>query len=124
MSSYSTLANQAQKTALVCYFGLIVLFAATTLIWVPAGKSPNIVICLIQTLPLLIFVSGLWRGFVRTYSWLCFVILIYFCITVTSLFIQSGRLVVWLELVLVVGLFIASVLFIRWKSRSFHEQAQ
>lgn len=122
MSSYTTLASQAHKAALFCYFGLVSLLAATTLVWVPEGKSPNLVVCLLQTVPLLIFVSGLCKGFVRTYSWLSFVILIYFCVTVTALFVQQGKWVLWLELILVVGLFITSVLFIRWKSRSMAEQ--
>ncbi len=67
-----------------------------------------------QLIPLVILLPGLWRGHHRSYSWLCFVVLIYF--TAYSVEVGSSRSEItdWLGLVLSIIMFIGGMLASRW----------
>lgn len=67
--------------------------------------------------PLLVFLPGLLRGSWKTHLWLCFVVMVYFTVTVSELFDPQPSLADWLELLLIVVIFVASMLFARWKQR-------
>jgi len=81
-----------------------------------AHRSPW-VIWLGTLLPLLIFVPGMLRGNLRSYIWLCFVILLYFMDLVVELFAWPGDLFVCTGLVAVVVLFTGATLHVRWRAR-------
>jgi uncharacterized membrane protein len=69
---------------------------------------------LVQTLPLAIFIPGLLRQRYRTYSWICFAILMYFTWSVTNAMAPWAR---WWDLLIVlltVSIFISAMMVSRW----------
>ena len=75
------------------------------------------IIWLGKLVPLLIFVPGMLRDNLRTYIWLCFVSLLYFIALVERLFAQPGSPLAVIGMVAVVVLFIAAMLYVRWRAR-------
>lgn len=75
------------------------------------------IIWLGKLVPLLIFVPGMLRDNLRTYIWLCFVSLLYFIALVERLFAQPGSLPAITGTVAVVVLFVAAMLYVRWRAR-------
>ncbi|TNE75985.1 MAG: DUF2069 domain-containing protein [Gammaproteobacteria bacterium] len=72
--------------------------------------------------PLLIFLPGLRRERYKTISMLCFVTLMYFMVTVTNLFAPNASWLDAVELVLIVVLFGAAMMFSRWKQYSLYQE--
>ena len=75
------------------------------------------IIWLGKLLPLLIFLPGMWRDNLRSFIWLCFVSLLYFISQVERLFAQPDSLLAMVGLVAVVVLFVAAMLYVRWRAR-------
>jgi uncharacterized membrane protein len=67
--------------------------------------------------PMLIFVPGMLGDKLRSYIWVSFVSLGYFILIVERLFAQPGSYQAIGSLVAVVILFIASMLYVRWRAR-------
>lgn len=74
-------------------------------------------IWMLKLLPLLLFLPGMLRDNLRSYIWLCFVCLGYFLMLVQRIFAQPDNLLVISGLVAVVLLFIAAMLYVRWRAR-------
>ena len=70
-----------------------------------------------KLLPLLIFLPGMLKDRLRSYIWLCFVCLLYFIAQVERMFAQPGSLLAITGLVAVVVLFIAAMMYVRWRAR-------
>ncbi len=70
-----------------------------------------------KLLPLLIFLPGMLKDNLRSYIWLCFISLGYFILGVERLFAQPGSLLAMLGMFAIVILFIAAMLFVRWRAR-------
>lgn len=68
---------------------------------------------LVAILPLAIFIPGLINPHHRTYSWLCFVLLMYFLFLV-PLLMSYWSLTYWLMTILVTVLFITAMMTSRW----------
>ncbi len=64
-------------------------------------------------LPLLIFLPGMLRDRLRSYIWLCFVVLLYFIRLVERLFVDPTSLASIAGMVAVVGLFTCAMLYVR-----------
>jgi uncharacterized membrane protein len=73
--------------------------------------------------PLLIFLPGMWRDRLRSYIWLCFICLLYFIALVERLFAVPGGVQAAIGMVAVVTLFIASMLYVRWRARELRAVA-
>lgn len=105
---------QVARTLVIgSYVGLLVLFSVLALL----QTDPNLPLWVVQVVPLLIFAPGLWRGRHRTYSWLCFVVLIYFTWAVTN---TLSPLVYWrdyLVVLLTVVLFSSAMMASRWRQQ-------
>ena len=71
--------------------------------------------------PLLILVPGLYVERYKTISMLCFVTLLYFVVTVSNLFAADANAFDVAELVLLVVLFNAAMMFSRWKQYSLYQ---
>jgi len=109
-----------RRLVLGSYIGLLALFALTAVVREEVGWA----LLLVQCLPLLIFVPGLWQGRHRTYSWLCFVILLYFTWSVANV---MSPLAYWrdgLVVALTVTLFISAMLASRWRQQWFLWQSR
>ena len=74
-------------------------------------------IWVLKLLPLLLFLPGMLKDNLRSFIWLCFVCLGYFLILVQRIFAQPDNLLVIGGLVAVVVLFIAAMLYVRWRAR-------
>jgi uncharacterized membrane protein len=74
-------------------------------------------IWVLKVMPLLLFLPGMRKDNLRSYIWLCFVCLGYFMILVQRIFAQPDSLLVVSGLVAVVILFIAAMLYVRWRAR-------
>ena len=59
------------------------------------------------------------RNNLRSYIWLCFVCLGYFLILVQRVFAQPGDIGIWVGLTANVSLFIAAMLYVRWRAQEF-----
>lgn len=113
----AALARGARHLALASYAALLV--ALTLEVFGIAALEPQsrAFLWAIFCLPLLVFLPGMLRGSWKTYLWLCFVLLVYFTVVVTNLFFPDADAFDWTELVLVCVLFVASMLFGRWRQR-------
>jgi uncharacterized membrane protein len=70
-----------------------------------------------KLLPLLIFLPGMLRDRLRSYIWLCFVCLLYFIAQVERMFAQPGSALAITGMLAVVVLFIAAMMYVRWRAR-------
>lgn len=105
--------QRTRIAVLAIYYALLAYFALNAVIVFEEIRLASVVIWLIQIMPLLLFVVGLHRARLRTFAWLCFVVLLYFMHGVIVAF-QPQRL--WLgliEVTLCSLLFILLILFIR-----------
>ena len=75
------------------------------------------IIWLFKVVPLLLFVPGMLRDNLRSYIWLCFICLGYFMALVERLFAQPGSILAMVGMVAVVVLFIAAMLYVRWRAQ-------
>ncbi|WP_185235888.1 DUF2069 domain-containing protein [Teredinibacter franksiae] len=99
----------------ISYAALFVLF----LYWNFTRTSGiNWVVLAAQSLPLLLLLPGLAKKYYRSYSWLCFLLLIYFVMAVDGIFMSTRN---WSDAVFVgltVTTFISAMLAARWLQRS------
>ena len=75
------------------------------------------IIWLAKLLPLLMFLPGMRADRPRSFIWLCFVCLGYFLVLVQRIFAQPDSLLVVSGLTAVVVLFVAAMLYVRWRAR-------
>lgn len=98
-----------RRLTLGCYFGLLALFTLLNLI----RETGNIKLWLMQVIPLLVFIPALRYETHRSYSWLCFVALMYF-VAIIPMLMGRWWWSDWLITLLVSVLFIASMMTSRW----------
>lgn len=99
-----------QVTFLVCYCALLLLFTLLNI----TQANGSLKLWLVQCLPLLIFIPGLWQERFRTYSWICFVILLYFTWSVVNVMSPFIRWHDVLVVALSVIMFITAMMASRW----------
>lgn len=87
-----------------------------------ALQQPPLLIWIMRVLPLLIFVPGMRRDNLRSFIWVCFVCLLYFITLVERLFADPADLVSIVAMVSVVSLFVASMLYVRWRARELKKE--
>jgi uncharacterized membrane protein len=117
-SDYGRWAGWMRSGSLLATLALLGVVALETLIMPSGTRQPNAVVWLLLSLPLLIFLPGLWRGGMRSYAWLSFVSMLYFAQSVTTLFVVQPRALDMLALVASVALFVCTLLFVRWRARA------
>ncbi len=112
------LATLAQRCALLAYLLLLLALAANRWQLQLSDWRASVFVWVMQTLPLLLFARGMLRGIVRSYAWLCFLLLIYFAAAVTRQFLPQRSALDTILLVLIIALFTFALLFIRWRARA------
>jgi uncharacterized membrane protein len=85
-------------------------------------QQPPLLVWIVRVLPLLIFVPGMRKDNLRSYIWLCFVCLLYFMTLVLRLFAQPTNPVAILAMICVVTLFVASMLYVRWRAQELKKE--
>lgn len=108
---------RARQVALGSFVALVLVLAVEVLGIARLELATRVFLCVIWVGPLLVFLPGLLRGHWKTYLWLCFVILVYFMVAVSELFGPYRDAADVLELILIVTLFTASMLYGRWRQR-------
>ena len=101
-------------------WGSLILFLLVLLLNGLLSSTP-LSLMIFTFLPLLIILPGLYIERYKTISMLCFVTLLYFIVTVTNLFAPTANLLDVAELVLLVILFSAAMMFSRWKQYSLYQ---
>lgn len=86
------------------------------------GNAPWI-IWLAVLLPLLIFLPGMLQDQLRSYIWLCFVLLLYFMRLVVALFESPDSPIAIAGMVGVVVLFISAMMYVRWRAQELRHAA-
>ena len=110
----------ALGSTLLSYAALLLLIAVGN-IFQPDG---SVKYWLLQSIPLLIFVPGILQRHFRTYSWICFVVLIYFIHYADKLSTDPGSIINWVGIFLTVTLFNGAMLTSRWMQYFTLEQEQ
>lgn len=107
--------NIARQATLISYFGLLGLFTGKAIVNVMTGMPATVAIFLwlVGVLPLSIFIPGLRRNNLRTYAWMCFMILMYFLHAVTLAFSTGSLFYGLLYTLLCTVLFCAAVAYIK-----------
>jgi uncharacterized membrane protein len=116
--TYARLAQYFQRGTLICLALMLAIVAIDTLIAPSAARQPNVVVWLALSVPLLIFIPGVWRGGIYSFAWLSFVSLLYFAQGVTSLFAPWRRPLDILHLLISIVLFLCTMLFVRYSARA------
>lgn len=122
-SSLAKKANISHQLTLGFLITLLLLFAAWYLVLLPPPKAAPWLIALFHIIPLALFLPGILKRKPRTYIWLCFFILLYFCEGVLSAFLLPS-LQGWLglaETLLTTATFIAAMFAARWNHRVQHQ---
>lgn len=113
-----TRSGWAHRVAWLGWAALLVQQAVDALL-----QQPPWIVWLFKLLPLLMFLPGMLRDNLRSYIWVCFVALGYFVLLVERLFAQPGSPLAILGLAAVVILFVAAMLYVRWRAAELREQA-
>lgn len=108
--------DKARWTTLISYALLITTLTTNSVI-----RSQPLVILLATVIPLLIFVPGLFKEHYKSLSLLCFVTLLYFIVAISNVFANNRTWMDIVEVVLIVILFNACMLFSRWKQYSLYQ---
>ena len=96
----------------ICNLSYIALLLMLTLNFL-LSNNLNLMHLLVAIVPLAIFIPGLRKLNHRTYSWLCFVLLMYFLFLV-PLLMSYWSLIYWVLTLLVTVLFVAAMMTSRW----------
>lgn len=99
----------------VMFYALLILLFLVSQLSHEGG--PNWVVFAIQAIPLLAFIPGLISQYYRVYSWLCFIILLYFVVAVMESLASTANIGDYIFLFLTVTLFIASMFCSRYAQR-------
>ena len=113
----SRLVAISRAATLFSYFGLILFLTAWYLLIAPPPTANPYVIWLLQTLPLMLFFPVILKKYLRGHIWLCFVLCVYFMHAVVIAMSNHNSLLGLIESLLVAALFIAAMMFARWKSK-------
>ena len=111
--NFRKLSDITHVVVLCSFIGLISLLVAELAV----GKATTMQ-WLVRLVPLLIFFPGLVYANVRTHILLCFVSLLYFMIFVQAIFASTDNVWPILSIIELVVMFIAAMLFARWRSKS------
>jgi len=110
-------ARQLTLWSLLALVALISMKIAAISDLEPVSKA---VLWCIAALPLLVFMPGLMRGAWKTYLWVCFVLLLYFSVVVTHLFMPGANVLNWLQLIMILLAFVAAMMFARWRQQEIN----
>lgn len=111
----SSKAGMARTVCLLSCALLVFLYAIKTLFLWPKALDTRLIIFALQALPFLVLLPGMLQRRWRTYAWLCFIVLLYFMNAVLALFSPGRQPIDWLVLLAVISVFMAAMMFIRWR---------
>lgn len=105
-------------------YGLLILTLSILLIWnISRENGATWFILALQCLPLMVLIPGLLKSNHRTFSWLCFIILLYFILAVMNAMQSLANWLDYVFLVSTVGIFLSAMMSSRWIRASNNESA-
>lgn len=108
-----------RTNTLVSYFSLLLFIVIDLAINPPVNSTTSLIaIMVIKCLPLLLPVAGVIQGNVRSHSWLCFIVAIYFISGVLRATTPTQLTWGLVEVFLSVEVFVCAMLYVRWKKAS------
>ncbi|MCB1615270.1 MAG: DUF2069 domain-containing protein [Pseudomonadales bacterium] len=111
--SYHSLQLFSGRLTLTLYALLLAVISFS----VPLRETASVTLWAFQVIPLLLFLPGMLKKNWRTYIWLCFILLLYFLVSVLNIFSPTVLITDYVELALICSLFITAMLFCRWRQR-------
>lgn len=119
MSKKTPTANAAviRKNLLLlkgCYIAFLLLTTVKTVIAPPMHKEPNVVIWVLQMVPLLAFARGIFKDQRRHIAGFCYVLLMYFVFIGANMFVPQMWLYTWPGLILLVVMYTSGMMHVRW----------
>jgi len=121
-NDYTILAKRSWQVAQLSYWLLILVLVLNTVASPSCNREPNWAVLGVQLALLLVFLPGMLKQNIRSYIWLSLILLVMFIASVAIAFACSSVLTV-VEVFLVVSVFIAAMLYIRWRSRELKQLA-
>lgn len=111
-SCFGFFALYVSLVGLLCYWNLTRHNGILWSIWI------------LQCLPLLLFLPGLVKPWYRSYSWFCFLLLLYFIAGTENSFKSTAGFTDYLFLALTVLLFIFSMMRSRWLQHALYQREE
>lgn len=109
------------KLARLATYTSLTLLLSIMLVWnLQRETGSTWFIFIIQSLPICALLPGIIQGNRRIYSWLCFIILLYFVLAVMNAMQSLAGFLDYLYLGLTVSVFISSMMASRWLSNTIH----
>ena len=105
-------------TALFSYLLLLILMVASTLLSTLPPEASRTFMLAVKIVPLLIFLPGLLKGYLRAHIWLCFVVLFYFTRAIVNAFLTEGAILETIITATTVILFNASMMNVYWQKKT------
>lgn len=105
----------ARRATWLSYLALLLLMVVSSLPGFLPENSAFLLVISIKLVPLLIVLPGLLKDVMRSYAWLCFVVLLYFTQGVVELFLSQGA---WMDIAITffsVSLFLSAMFYIKWQ---------
>ncbi len=121
-NDYQVLAKRSRQVTQVSYWLLLLVLLVNTVVAPSCNREPNWVILVVQLALVLVFLPGMLKQNVRSYIWLSLILLMMFLASVSTAFACTTLLTVT-EVFLIIALFIAAMLYIRWRSRELKQLA-
>jgi uncharacterized membrane protein len=107
----------ARWISLGAYALLMLLLVVRTAGVETLGLASILTLVGLQLAPLLMLAPGLLRGAHRAYLWLCFVLMLFFLLAVDRIARGGPATLDVLEIAVQVTLFVAAMMFARWRAR-------
>ncbi|TNC82333.1 MAG: hypothetical protein C9356_04770 [Oleiphilus sp.] len=113
-----TLQQKSAYTQHICQLGYLILLLLMILTSLPSELPAGAAmwpVLVIKLTPLLILLPGLWLNKLRSYIWLCFIVLFYFTQSVVETFLSLGA---HMDLVITITttiVFLAAMMHVKWE---------
>lgn len=109
-------ADISHLIAISSHIALIVFFALWFFVIAPPATASAMVIFSVHALPLALFLPALIKRHPRTYAWLCFFVLFYFCQGTINTFLLPSLpgILGLIETILTTVLFLSAMMCTRW----------
>ncbi|MFL0806540.1 MAG: DUF2069 domain-containing protein [Oceanobacter sp.] len=123
-SAFANKAKKAWQALVASYLGLMLVLLLQTFSNKPDGLDDLMMILLaglgmwlFKVLPLLLFIPGLIKRSHKAASWLAYVIMLYFVLSVLLVFSPGSSVWGWLMVLTSLSIFLSSLLYTRWQKR-------
>lgn len=115
------LASKAQKSKALTLFFVASMLALFIFNQIFSTHNINWTALILQSLPLALLLPSLIGNHYRAYSWLCFIMLLYFIFAVMNALISTANITDYLFLSLTILTFTAAMMASRWLQRVYKQ---